>query len=143
MPMIDRPMARILIVEDERDTQQMLFQFMKSQGYDVVCADNGWEALLAVGDFQFDLILLDIMMPGLDGAKFLQILRKASKAGSTPVLIVTALDRDVAQDRIGNAAVDGIVVKRERLFEDLLGKVKGLIGPGKPAATPGGGGAAN
>jgi DNA-binding response OmpR family regulator len=73
----------------------------------------------------------------LDGAKFLQILRRASKAGSTPVVIVTALDRDVAEDRIGDSAVAGIVVKREKLFEELRAKVRMVLGhghQGEPAA---------
>ena len=120
-------MARILIVDDEPDTLQMLTQFVSNEGHSSVGVANGWEALLAIGDQNFDLILLDIMMPGLDGAKFLQILRRASKAGDTPVVIVTALDRDAAEERIGGAQVSGIVVKRERMFENLLAKVRAVL----------------
>src|SRR3954469_24694675 len=126
-------MSQILIVDDDRDTLQMLRLLMESEGHQVTTAENGWEALMCLGDAQFDLILLDIMMPGLDGAKFLQILRKSIIGGNTPVVVVTALDRDAAAERLGNATVEGIVVKKpDRIIKDILTKVRGVVGPRLP-----------
>jgi len=134
-------MANVLIVDDERDTRQMLQLLMESEGHTVTTADNGWEALTRMHDAQFDLILLDIMMPGLDGAKFLQILRQATTGANTPVVAVTALDKEVAQARIGSAPVEAIVIKKpDRMVEDILATVRMIVGPHqKPRGGAGGG----
>jgi DNA-binding response OmpR family regulator len=94
-----------------------------------------------MGDERFDLILLDIMMPGLDGAKFLTILRKSIKGGMTPVVIVTALDKEVARDRIGASFVEDIVVKKaDRMLQELVQRVRALVGsPGRSGSGTGGG----
>jgi two-component system, sensor histidine kinase and response regulator len=127
-------MARILIVEDDADTQYLLGQVLERQGYHVTNASNGWEALLEVDKSAFDLILLDIMMPGLDGAKFLSILRNYAARSAVPVLIVTALDRSEALARIRPHAPDGVVEKKgDDFFDDLLTRVQKLLGP--PAAA--------
>ena len=137
MDVMNQGVAKILIVDDERDTRDLLAKFVENEGHLVDTAGNGWEALLATGDHQYNLILLDIMMPGLDGAKFLQILRKSMKTGNTPVVIVTALDRDVAEQRIGQSPVEGIVVKKDKMFHDLLEKIRQVVGvPGSDAIPP-------
>ena len=123
-------MARILIVEDDADTQYLLGQVLERQGYQVTTAANGWEALLQVDQGTFDLILLDLMMPGLDGAKFLSILRNYAARSAVPVLIVTALDRGEALARIRPHTPDGLVEKKgDDFFDDLLQRVQKILGP--------------
>jgi DNA-binding response OmpR family regulator len=135
--MMNSGVAKILIVDDERDTRDLLAKFVANEGHVVDTAGNGWEALLATGDHDYNLILLDIMMPGLDGAKFLQILRRTAKTGSVPVVIVTALDREVAEQRIGANLVEGIVVKKDKMFHDLLDKIRQVVGaPGSHDPIP-------
>lgn len=139
-------MPRILIVDDEADSRMMLGQYLNMMGYDVGFANNGWEALLALDQWNFDLILLDIMMPGLDGVKFMEILRGyASKAKHLPVVIVTALDRNEAGSRMRDLPIDGIIEKRAQLFQDLLNTVKRILGEPTPAhrRPSNGGGAMN
>src|SRR5258706_6927079 len=84
-------MSTILIVEDDQDTREIMGRYLTLAGYEHVSASNGWEALLAVDQNRIDLILLDVMMPGMDGVTFLNILRNAQTKRNTPVVIVTAM----------------------------------------------------
>ena len=124
-------MPHILIVDDEADTCDLLGRFLVRHGYTVECAHNGWEALLEVDRRGFDLILLDIMMPGLDGPKFLNILRGHASGSSIPVLVVTALDRGEAEQRLRDGSAQGVVEKKGHTFyDDLLEGVRMIVGSG-------------
>src|SRR5258705_9287869 len=85
-------MPRILIVDDNEDPRMMLGNFLSLAGHETIFAANGWEALLTLEHANVDLILLDLMMPGMDGQTFLRILRQGQKKANLPVAIVTALD---------------------------------------------------
>lgn len=87
---------RILVVEDEPDTVYLLKHILRMAGYNVVSALNGTEALQKAEDYNPDLVLLDLMMPDMDGWETLDSLRKV---GDTPVIILTALvkNADVVQ----------------------------------------------
>ena len=125
----------ILVVDDEPDTRDVLGRVLTRRGYGVEYAANGWEALLEIDRRDFDLILLDIMMPGLDGAKFLEILRGYAARSKTPVLIVTALDRPEALARIGASRAQGIIEKKgDRFYDELIKRVELVIGP--PGGAP-------
>ena len=130
-------MAHILIVDDEPDTRDVLGRVLTKHGYTVDYAANGWEALLEIDRRGFDLILLDIMMPGLDGAKFLEILRGYAARSTTPVVIVTALDRPEALARIGRNPAQGIVEKKGAgFYDELLKRIEVVIGPPRGAGSP-------
>ena len=124
-------MPHILIVDDDADTCELLGRLLVRNGYTVECAHNGWEALLEVDRRGFDLILLDIMMPGLDGPKFLNILRGHTSGCSIPVLIVTALDRGEAEQRLRGGSTQGLLEKKgDGFYEDLLRSVQLIVGSG-------------
>jgi CheY-like chemotaxis protein len=136
-------MARILVVEDEIDTRMVLGKFLSVAGHEVVPASNGWEALLVLDTTSIDLILLDVMMPGMDGVTFLQILRQAKKHKELPVVVITALDiADVAQ-RTRRFEIDQILPKTERLLNELVKTVHRIVGhtvdPGLQVNEPGDG----
>lgn len=80
---------RILVVEDDPDINALLMKIMRQQGFDVVQAFSGTEGLLRVESAPFDLVLLDMMLPGMDGAAFIGRLRTAL-ASDTPVIVVSA-----------------------------------------------------
>ena len=80
---------QILIVEDEYDIASALRVRLISEGYKVILADNGPDGLDLANEEQFDLIILDVMLPGFDGIEFTNILRKNSK---TPILMLSAKD---------------------------------------------------
>ncbi|NTV15781.1 MAG: response regulator transcription factor [Desulfobulbaceae bacterium] len=80
----------ILVVEDEEDIQQLVSYNLVKAGFDVDCADSGEEALRRVGERLPDLILLDLMLPGLDGSEVCKRLRVAEATREVPIIMLTA-----------------------------------------------------
>ena len=117
-------MPLILVVDDDADTRDLLTRYLNTAGYEVTTAANGWEALIALDSKNVDLILLDVMMPGMNGITFLNIIRNAQKKMNTPVVIVTALSpNDVASETRG-LNVQDIVPKTHGLFVRLVETVQ-------------------
>jgi DNA-binding NtrC family response regulator len=81
---------KILVVDDEAATRRLMEQTLKKQGYEVLLASNGDEGLRAVADENPDLVILDIMLPGMDGIEVLQRIREVNK--DTVVIMATAMD---------------------------------------------------
>ena len=82
----------LLIVEDDLDTSEMLRVYFEAQGYRVVTAGGGQEALEKTDKYSPDIILLDIMMPGLDGYAVTRKLKNNPDTRDIPVILITALD---------------------------------------------------
>jgi two-component system phosphate regulon response regulator PhoB len=99
--------ARILVADDEESVRQLLQIVLQHEGYEVVLATNGAEALLAAHNNPPDLILLDWMMPVLDGLSVLKQLRKDAATRDIPVLMLTARqsDNDTTTALVGGADV--------------------------------------
>jgi len=83
--------ARVLIVEDVKEMADLICMYLKKEGMDAEICETGEEALARFGRERFDMVVLDINLPGMDGFEVLQRLRKAS---SVPVMIVSARDAD-------------------------------------------------
>lgn len=81
---------KILVVDDDKDLVNMLVSRLKVQGYEVIPAYDGAEALRMAGSESPDLILLDIIMPVLDGLTVLRRLREAKETKETPIIMITA-----------------------------------------------------
>ena len=115
---------KILVVEDEIDLNSVITRHLKKNGYSVDSAFNGEEAMDFTAVAHYDLIVLDLMMPVMDGLTFLQRSRAAKLA--TPVLILTAKD-DVDDVVKGlDAGADDYLVKPFD-FKELLARVRTLI----------------
>jgi two-component system OmpR family response regulator len=114
---------RILIVEDEPDLRSGLTRALRDEGYAVDAADNGEDGLFNAENTDYDAIVLDVMMPKLDGWEVLARLRKKKK---TPVLMLTA--RDQSRDRVKglDTGADDYVVKPFDL-DELLARLRALI----------------
>ena len=82
--------ARILIVDDIADNRTILLRRFQRQGFEVVEADSGLKALELIDSQEFDLVLLDVMMPGIDGVETLKRIRSQRSASTLPVIMVTA-----------------------------------------------------
>lgn len=114
---------KILIVEDEISLQETLAYNLKKQGYEVVIAGDGPSALEIVRNLKPDLILLDIMLPGMDG---FDVCRKLRSEVSTPVLMLTARDDEI--DRVVGLEVgaDDYLTKPFSMRE-LIARVKAML----------------
>jgi DNA-binding response OmpR family regulator len=126
---------RVLIVEDEsRLAENIARSLRESAGYAVDIVHDGQEGLFMANSNEYDVILLDLMLPGMDGMGLLQEIRKAGHR--TPVLVVTARDDKESVVALLNAGADDYVTKPFDLGE-LLARTKVLIrrGKGQPSAV--------
>lgn len=114
---------RILIVEDELDLQNVLVKRLTSEHYSVDACDNGVDAIDYIAMTSYDIIVLDIMLPGKSGLEVLQDIR--SQQNKTPVLLLTAKDR--IEDRVKglDLGADDYLVK-PFAFDELLARLRVL-----------------
>ena len=123
---------RILVVEDELKVANALKEGLEDERYEVVVAQTGEDAFFRITTEKFDLILLDLMLPGRDG---LQILASVRKSGiETPVLLLTA--RDSLEDRVTglNSGADDYLVK-PFAFAELVARIRALLRRGRTTDT--------
>ena len=127
--------TKVLIVEDERDLQRVLFYNFKQAGFDVVSASNGETALRAVKEESFDLVLLDLMLPDMSGTEVCKRLKQSPQTANVPVIMVTAKGEEI--DRIVGfeLGVDDYVVKPFSVRELIL-RARAILrrteGPAQP-----------
>jgi two-component system, OmpR family, response regulator MprA len=116
--------VRVLVVDDEPQLRRALERALKLEGYEVALANDGEEALRSVGTGPLDAIVLDVLMPKLDGLEVCRELR--ARGDDTPILMLTA--RDAVQDRVDglDAGADDYVVKPFAL-EELLARLRALL----------------
>ena len=119
---------RILIVEDEIKLARALKEGLESDRYEVSVVHTGEEGFYAVHEQAFDLVVLDVMLPGRDGLEILGTLRR--QGNTTPVLLLTA--RDAIEDRVRGLDVgaDDYLVK-PFAFPELLARIRALLRRGK------------
>jgi len=122
--------VRVLIVEDERKLAQVLSSALEAEHYEVVAASTGDEGFRRANEELFDLVVLDLMLPGRSGLEILQALRQ--RRIETPVLILTA--RDGVGDRVLglDLGADDYLVKPFALPE-LLARIRALLRRGRPS----------
>ncbi len=123
---------RILLVEDEPDVRMAISRSLREDGYAVDEADNGVDGLTKAKWWEYDAIILDVMLPRMDGLKMLAALREKSK---TPVLILSA--RDSLNNRIQglDSGADDYLVKPFSMAE-LLARLRALIRRSSGNADP-------
>jgi two-component system OmpR family response regulator len=119
-----RTKRRVLVVDDEENVVHLVASALRFDGFEAVTADNGHSALSAVAEHDPDLVVLDVMMPGLDGHAVLQHLRAAGSM--VPVIFLTA--RDTSNDRVTGlrSGADDYVVKPFSV-EELLARVHAVL----------------
>jgi CheY-like chemotaxis protein len=117
---------KILVVDDEPVGRQLLQAVLLPEGYDVEMAENGKEAILKMETYHPDLVLLDVMMPGMDGYETMNRARTDPKIKNIPVIFITALDdRDSRIRGLESGAHDYIAKPFDRI--EILTKIKNLI----------------
>jgi len=99
---------KILIIEDEKRIQNILKAFLENAGYDISLANNGLEGISTFHKNTYDLVLLDIMMPKIDGYTVCEMIRNE---GNTPVILLTALDDEDSQMKGFDLLADDYITK--------------------------------
>jgi CheY-like chemotaxis protein len=117
----------VLVVEDDPATREMLARLMAKEGWPVEEAENGRVALTRVEERQPSLILLDLMMPEMDGFEFVTELRKHEDWQSIPIIVITAKDLTVEDHLRLNGYVKKILQKSAYSREALLAEVRTLV----------------
>jgi len=123
----------ILVVEDEQKLAKALQEGLEADGYSVTVAHTGEEGFYLVQAQPFELVILDVMLPGHDGFEILATLRR--RGIRTPVLLLTS--RDAIEDRVRglDTGADDYLVK-PFAFPELLARIRVLLRRGKPEVTP-------
>lgn len=118
--------SKILVIEDDITSAEFLTRYLTSLGYSTVRAANGTEGLLKAGDERPDLILLDIMMPGMNGFEVCRQVRSQALTAHIPVLMVTALYETDERIQALEAGADDFLSKPFNVYE-LAARVKSLL----------------
>lgn len=129
---------RLLVIDDDEVLREMLVANLEEEGYDVVAAPNGAEAMPILRSGAFDAILVDLVMPRMDGLRFLKWLR-GEATSAVPALVFTgSFDsrRDIRQEALAAGATELIFKPVD--IPDLLAALARLFGPGGGDGKPGG-----
>jgi two-component system phosphate regulon response regulator PhoB len=118
---------KILLAEDEKDVAMVTATPLIKMGYDVIIAANGEEALNRIRVSQPDLILLDYLMPRLDGREVCRRIKGDARLKNIPIIVLTASQTENLSQLLEEAQVDDYLVKPYQI-EDLIKKIKRILG---------------
>ncbi|MEO2169429.1 MAG: response regulator [bacterium] len=111
--------GKVLVVDDDEDSRQLLTHLLERKGYNVVLADGGRAAINALNGTEVDVVLLDVMMPVMDGFAVCQELKKDPSTANLPVILLTARDDMETRATGMNLGVQEFLAKpvnKEELF---------------------------
>ncbi|RKY41140.1 MAG: hypothetical protein DRP85_07065 [Candidatus Makaraimicrobium thalassicum] len=118
---------KILVVDDEKDTLTVLEERLANAGYLVITAENGRDAIDTAKDQQPDLILLDIIMPGMDGGVVARELKGCPETRDIPVIFLTCLFSKEDEREKGRVVGGNIFIAKPYTKEELLGEIKKFL----------------
>ncbi|HEX7078183.1 MAG TPA: response regulator [Candidatus Eisenbacteria bacterium] len=122
----DQPRARVLVVDDEPDLVRILEFGLKAAGYQVEVASDGQEGLKKARDLKPDIILLDLMLPKLDGYKVCRLLKFDERYKHIPIMILSARTQEGDQTLAHEMGANHFVTKPYD-FQEILGHVASLL----------------
>ena len=112
-------MAKVLIVDDMADSRESLAKVLEAAGHHVSCVPNGREALAVVLAHVPDVVVLDLLMPEMDGPSFLEVVRSYLRLQSLPVVVLTAFSDSPMVDHARLLKVNSILVKGKARSEEI------------------------
>lgn len=126
-------MAKILLVEDDSNLREIYGARLEAEGYEIVAASDGEEALALAVRERPDLIISDVMMPKISGFDMLDILRTTPETKNVKVIVMTALSQDEDRRRGEELGADRYVVKSQVTLDDVVTMVQDLLSDGPVA----------
>jgi len=127
-------MASILIVDDSAGCRGATAALLRAEGHRVSCADNAWRGLTILESMQIELVILDLMLPGMNGFGFLKDIQNG-RHRNVPVIVATAMDETPQVRQDCGPQVRRWMVKGEYTGEELLEAVNGVVGEGAAVAA--------
>lgn len=124
----DIPLRRILLVEDDDALANVYLARLQAEGFDVKRVNNGEDALVTVLSYRPDLVVLDVMMPKLNGFEVLDILRNTPEVGNVKIIMLTALSQEADEKRAEELGVDDYLVKSRVVIADVIERIKQQLG---------------
>jgi len=118
---------KIIIVDDSSSNLLLLSNFLESEGFEVATCFSGRDAILTIQNDKPDLILLDLMMPGVDGLMVLKAVRSQSTTATIPVIVISAVGEPEKINEVKAIGVYDYMVKPIN-FELILERVKEVLG---------------
>lgn len=129
-------MATILIVDDEPILRQLFQRVLEHDGHQVLTAGNGREALEVMRRQVPDLIMLDMLMPAMDGETFLRLIRRHVDWAQVPVVIMSAVANEADIRHVGSLGVKDYLLKAGFSLPVLRARLAKYLAPPTPAAEP-------
>ncbi len=126
-------MAKILLVEDDNNLREIYEARFQAEGYEIVSAHDGEEALVVAKAEKPDLVISDVMMPKISGFEMLDILRNTDTLKNVKVIMLTALGQSDDQQRADKLGADKYLVKSQVTLEDIVNVANELLSPGTQA----------
>lgn len=129
--MVKLARGTVLVVDDDPHNRKLIETLLRTDGFIVASCASGGAGLAAIAANPPDLVLLDLMMPGLDGFEVVRRLKADPRCSRLPIVMVTALDDAASRARLAAAGIDRILVKPvdrwqlKTCVEDLLGRREG------------------
>lgn len=128
-------MAKIMLVEDDNNLREIYGARLEAEGYEIVAAKDGEEALALAVKEKPDLIISDVMMPRISGFDMLDILRNAPETQNTKVIMMTALSQAEDKARADKLGADRYLVKSQVTLEDVANVVREMLNEGEVSST--------
>jgi DNA-binding response OmpR family regulator len=128
--------TKVAIIEDDMAIVQMYRTKFETEGYDVSTAEDGAAGLELIDSFQPDIILLDLMMPNMNGLDMLQRLRSEPNGREAMVVVLTNMGDTETATRVYKMAADDYIVKAEMTPKQVADRVKELLAKGPSVAGP-------
>jgi len=119
---------RILMVEDDDALAKVYLARLEAEGFDVRRVNNGEDALATAIDYHPDLVVLDVMMPKVNGFDVLDILRNTRETANLKVIMLTALGQESDKERAKSLGADDYLVKSQVVMTDVIDRIKHHLG---------------
>jgi two-component system response regulator ResD len=119
---------KILIIEDDQDVRELYSEVLRDEGFAVDEAVDGQSGLAKVLEGQYDLLLLDIMLPKFDGLEVLKTIKQKAEVKGIPVVLLTNLGREAIIKEGFQLGANGYLIKSEHTPEQIVGEVKKFLG---------------
>lgn len=119
---------RILVVEDDEALGNVYQTRLEEEGFEIRLVTNGEDALAAALSFKPDLVVLDVMMPKVNGFDVLDILRNTPETANLKVIMLTALSQESDKERADSLGADDYLVKSQVVITDVVERIKHHLG---------------